>query len=302
MVAILYIAGTLFVSAWMPLNDAILVNAFPEGRRYSRWRAAAERLLRPVRAVVAGVVYATTGFTAALVVVGIGGLAVWLRSRHGCPTSGGPTHLVDADRGRSAATRSGSSSPGRATPSGSRRSCPRSSSRPSLVALGYMAGSTYIGLRMIDLGGGSVDVGLAGSLSAAVEIPGMILAGVVATRFGLRVLFVSSGVILTVIPGSWAVLTDVNLILLTRALVGIGFAGMLVSGVLTMRSPTAVRTAGVGPDPLPGDPVRVRRVRHQRPRWTAVSVGRVPGPVRPVRRARGLRGPRRLGRLRACRT
>jgi MFS family permease len=88
---------------------------------------------------------------------------------------------------------------------------------------------------MIDLGGGSVVVGLAGALSAVVEIPGLILAGIVADRYGLRVLFVASGVILVVIPAAWAVMTDVDLILATRAMVGIGFAGMLVGGVLTMR-------------------------------------------------------------------
>ena len=243
MVAVLYVVGTLFVSAWMPLNDAILVNAFPEGRRYSRWRALLSASYA-LSAVVAGVIYASTGFTAALVLVGIGGLFL----------SAIAPRLPDLGRsvrdGRTANAVGGN--PFGILIAGARDAfriapvLPQILLAIALVALGYMAGSTYMGLRLIELGGGAVDVGLAGSLSAAVEIPGMILAGIVATRFGLRVLFVSSGVILTVIPGSWAVLTDVDLILLTRAMVGIGFAGMLVSGVLTMRSllPSGLQGSG----------------------------------------------------------
>jgi len=242
-VAMLYIAGTLFVSAWMPLNDAILVNAFPEGRRYSRWRALLSASYA-LSAVVAGVLYATTGFTAALVVVGVGGLVLAAIAPR-LPDVGRSAHLAEAERAIGA-------NPFGILIAGARDTfriapvLPQILLAIALVALGYMAGSTYIGLRVIELGGGSVDVGLAGSLSAAVEIPGMILAGVVATRFGLRVLFVWSGVILTVIPGSWAVLTDVDLILVSRALVGIGFAGMLVSGVLTMRSllPSGLQGSG----------------------------------------------------------
>ena len=242
-VAILYIAGTLFVSAWMPLNDAILVNAFPEGRRYSRWRALLSASYA-LSAVVAGVLYASTGYTTALVVIGIGGLVLAVVAPR-LPDPGRSTHRADVDR-------TAGGNPFGILIAGARDAfriapvLPQILLATALVALGYMAGSVYIGLRMIDLGGGAVDVGLAGSLSAAVEIPGMILAGVVATRFGLRTLFVSAGVILTVIPASWAVLTDVNLILLTRALVGIGFAGMLVSGVLTMRAllPSGLQGSG----------------------------------------------------------
>ena len=232
--AILYIVGTLFVSAWMPLNDAILVNAFPEGRRYSRWRALLSASYA-MSAVVAGVLYATTGFTAALVVVGIGGLVLAAIAPR-LPDLGRSARLADMDRRdrrqpvrdphRRGAGRVQDRAGAAADPAGHRARRPRLHGRQHL----YRPADDRT--RRV----ASVDVGLAGSLSAAVEIPGMILAGIVATRFGLRVLFVSSGVILTVIPASWAVLTDVDLILVTRAMVGIGFAGMLVSGVLTMRS------------------------------------------------------------------
>lgn len=243
MVAILYVAGTLFVSAWMPLNDAILVNAFPEGRRYSRWRALMSASYA-LAAVLSGVLYASTGYTTALLVIGIGGLIVAVIAPR-LPDLGRSARPADGER-------TAGSNPFGIIIAGARAAfgiapvLPQILLSIGLVALGYMAGSVYIGLRMIDLGGGAVEVGLAGSLSAAVEIPGMILAGVVATRFGLRVLFVSSGIILAVIPASWAVLTDVNLILLTRALIGIGFAGMLVAGVLTMRTllPSGLQGSG----------------------------------------------------------
>jgi len=242
-VAILYVTGTLFISAWMPLNDALLVNAFPDSRVYSRWRALLS-LSYALTAAVAGVVYTTTGFTAALVAVGIGGLtlaAVALRLPDVAAVDRAPDPT--GSRGRN---------PFAILVAGAREAFGIAPVLPlvllaiMLVVLGYMAGTIYIGLRMIDLGGDALDVGLAGSLSAVVEIPGLVLAGVVAARFGLRVLFVSSGTILAVIPLSWATLTDVSLILATRALIGIGFAGMLVAGVITMRALLPPRLQGTG--------------------------------------------------------
>jgi PPP family 3-phenylpropionic acid transporter len=237
-VAILYVAGTLFMSAWMPLNDALLVNAFPDSRRYSRWRALLS-LSYALTATAGGAIYVRTGYSAALLIVGIGGFALSVIA----------PRLPDvADSGHVPASGSAGGNPLGILVAGAREAFRIAPVLPlillavALVAVGYMAGTIYIGLRMVELGGGALEVGLAGSLSAVVEIPGFIVAGILAARLGLRALFVSSGVILVVIPAAWAVLTDIDLILVTRALVGFGFAGILVSGVITMR---AVLPAGL---------------------------------------------------------
>ena len=103
-----------------------------------------------------------------------------------------------------------------------------------LVHVGVMGGFTFLPLRLVALGGGPGEVALMSGLSAAAEIPAMLLAATVATRIGLRGMFVGSAVLYGACIVSWTVIESTELLIATRALTGIAFAGFVVSIVLTI--------------------------------------------------------------------
>ena len=84
------------------------------------------------------------------------------------------------------------------------------------------------------LGGSPSDVALSSGLAAAAEIPTMLVAARVAQRVGLRGLFVGSALLYAVCLTSWALSDTTIPLIATRALSGIGFAGVLVAVVLTI--------------------------------------------------------------------
>jgi MFS family permease len=116
----------------------------------------------------------------------------------------------------------------------------------TLVFMGIMAGATYISLRISDLGGGAVEVGMANGIGSSAEIPGLILAGWLIARFGARrVMAVSSfGYAVTML--SWIVLVDAGPILLTRFIAGIFFSGLVVAFTLTIAKmlPAGLQSTG----------------------------------------------------------
>ena len=103
-----------------------------------------------------------------------------------------------------------------------------------LVFMGVMAAGTYIPLRIADLGGGAVEVGFANGIGWVAEIPGLILAGWLVTRYGTRSVLLVSSVGFAACMLSWIVLVDAGPIMVTRFASGIFFGGILVSLVLTM--------------------------------------------------------------------
>ena len=115
--------------------------------------------------------------------------------------------------------------------------------RPRLVAvllavifvfMGCMASGTYISLRIADLGGGAVEVGFANGVAWAAEVPGLILAGWLVARLGMRSVLLVSSVGFAACMVSWIVLVDAGPILMTRFASGIFFGGILMSLVLTI--------------------------------------------------------------------
>ena len=103
-----------------------------------------------------------------------------------------------------------------------------------LVFMGVMAAGTYIPLRIADLGGGAVEVGFANGIAWAAEVPGLILAGWLVARFGMRSVLLVSSVGFAACMLSWIVLVDAAPIMVTRFASGIFFGGILLSLVLTM--------------------------------------------------------------------
>lgn len=241
---LLYVVGTTFTAAWMPLNDAITVNVMRDGPGYVRVRLLLS-ISYAVAAAAAGVVYATTGFSAALALVAVGGAAIAIVAI-GLPDV---PRAVLAPHGAAETSRG---APLRGLIGSSMAALDIAPTLPWILVavvlafLGLNAGNTFIGLRLLELGGSSVDVALASSVSAAIEVPAMLAAGAVAARVGLRRLFVGSALIGATGAASWAAADSVGVILVTRSLVGIAFGGMLVAGVLTMRSLLPAELQGTG--------------------------------------------------------
>jgi PPP family 3-phenylpropionic acid transporter len=104
----------------------------------------------------------------------------------------------------------------------------------TLLFVGVIGGFTFLPLRIQSLGGSPSDVALSSGLAAAAEIPTMLLAAGVAQRVGLRGLFVGSALLYAVCLTSWALSDTTILLIATRALSGIGFAGVIVAVVLTI--------------------------------------------------------------------
>ncbi len=116
----------------------------------------------------------------------------------------------------------------------------------TMVFVGVMAATTYITLRITDLGGGPGDVGLANGLGSGAEIPGLILAGWLISRIGARTVLAGGAVGFAVCMLSWVVLVDPLPILATRFLSGIFFSSIFVAYVLTIARmlPAALQSTG----------------------------------------------------------
>ena len=100
--------------------------------------------------------------------------------------------------------------------------------------IGIISGFTFLGLRLVELGGSPSDVALSSGVSAAAEIPAMLLAGQAARRLGLRWIFVGSALLYAACLASWTVLDSPGAIIATRAITGVAFAGVVVGTVLTI--------------------------------------------------------------------
>jgi MFS family permease len=117
------------------------------------------------------------------------------------------------------------------------------SGRPRLVAvlisilllhMGVVAAAMFISLRISDLGGGPIEVGLSNGLGSLAEVPGLIVAGWLASRFGLRAVLLASGAGFAACLASWVFIEETAPILATRFLSGIFFGGIVVAFVLAM--------------------------------------------------------------------
>ncbi len=104
----------------------------------------------------------------------------------------------------------------------------------TLVYMGVMAAGTYMSLRIADLGNGAVGVGLFNGIGWFAEVPGLILAGWLVCRFGIRPILLVSAVGFGACLASFAVLADELPIMVARFVSGIFFGGIVVSFVLTI--------------------------------------------------------------------
>jgi MFS transporter, PPP family, 3-phenylpropionic acid transporter len=102
------------------------------------------------------------------------------------------------------------------------------------IFIGLMGAGTFVSLRLQSLGGGPSTIGFANGLGSSAEVPGLIMASWLVVRYGVRPVLGVSSLGLAVVFASWAVLTDPIVITATKMLIGLCFAGVTVSFVITM--------------------------------------------------------------------
>ena len=262
-IAACVLAFSFFESAWQPLGDAISINAVADRRRdYARIRVLASISFALV-AIGAGQLYDLTGYAPASILFAVCALLMAIAA----------WYVPDIDRADLEAHAPGAATPSVASAGGSH---PRPSRRPrpprwptwrfgstgvalrleprlglvmlavGLVHVGIMGGFTFLPLRLVALGGSPGDIALMSGLSAAAEIPAMLLAATVATRIGLRGMFVGASLLYGACIVSWTVIDTPVLLIATRALTGVAFAGFIVSIVLTIATllPATLQATG----------------------------------------------------------
>ena len=240
-VVLLLLTFWIFESPWQPLVDAITVNAL-RGRDYARVRLFMS-LGFAVATVLSGFLYDRTGYTPAFVLFAMA-TGVMLAATTFVPDVARADLAAHRRRAADAGTMGPSrdSAPARRTwHFGSTGVALRVAPKLGLVLtasamlyVGIISGYTFLPLRIIELGGTPSDVALSAGLSAATEIPAMLVMGALARRFGLRAVFTTSALLYAVSLLSWTVIEVPLVIVGTRILTGAAFAGVTVGIVMTI--------------------------------------------------------------------
>ena len=111
---------------------------------------------------------------------------------------------------------------------------------------GMQAALAFIGIRIVELGGRPSDVALSFSVSALTEIPGLVAAGWMGRRLGLRWLFAISLVLYGACITSWGILPSALAINATRLVTGVAFGSLTAARVLLVPRllPEKLQTTG----------------------------------------------------------
>ena len=95
-----------------------------------------------------------------------------------------------------------------------------------------MGAMIFVTIRIVELGGQPSDVALTFGIASFAEIPGLVLAGWVGRRIGIRWLVVSGMVIYGLCVASWGVLPSPAAINATRVVTGLCFGALAAARVL----------------------------------------------------------------------
>ena len=101
-----------------------------------------------------------------------------------------------------------------------------------LAFAGLQGAGTFVGIRIVELGGKPSDVALSFGVSALFEVPGLMAAGWLGRRIGLRWLFVTSLVLYGLCVASWGILPSALAINATRLVTGLCYGSLLATRVL----------------------------------------------------------------------
>jgi MFS family permease len=234
---LMYLGYAATESAVGPLNDAVAVNALrrPE-REYPAIRLLTSLAFATV-AIACGFLYDRTGYWPSTLLFAILAFALafaagWVPDR---PRA--DLHAYGTRGGRGGAFRVAFAVQPR---------MPGVLLAIMLAYLGIIGGFTFLSLRIVELGGSPSDVALSAGISALAEVPGMILAGRIANRLGIRTLFAGGALVYALCTASWAVLADPLAIVATRAVTGFAFAAIWIAAVLTIQRLLPDRLQGTG--------------------------------------------------------
>jgi MFS transporter, PPP family, 3-phenylpropionic acid transporter len=228
-VAAMFASFTVFAGLFLALGDALAVADLPSPeRQYGALRAHAS-LSFTVGIVAVGFLYSWAGYGAAPVVFLVWAGALFLLVGLVPDRTENAAARVSAEKaGGERADRFGSI--GRAF-----------AVQPRLWAIlavftlafaGLQGALTFIGIRIVELGGQPSDVALSFALSAVTEIPGLVAAGWMGRRFGLRWLFVASLILYGLCIASWGILPSAIAINATRLVTGLSFGSLTAARVL----------------------------------------------------------------------
>jgi MFS family permease len=260
-VVLLILGFAAFESALPPLADALAVNALAGApRAYVRVRLLSS-LGFAGASILAGRLYDDMGYAPASLLFAIAGVAIvvvtqWVPDvgRFRVPPAS------PNDPARSGAGPGGSAGPARPESPIRRRGGTFGlvlGTQPrlrwlllglGLVHVGMLAGFTFLALRILDLGGQASDVALSAGISALAEIPAMALVPRVAARTGIRSVLVAGILLYGLTMASWAFLADPGLIVASRLVSGVAFAGMTIGAVMTIAAllPPELQATGQG--------------------------------------------------------
>ena len=227
--AVLVVGFSIFQSAIQPLSDALaLANVRDRDRDYARIRLLSS-LSFAIVSIACGVVYDRIGYWMTAPIFAVA--AIWIAVS--------VIGLGGASRGH-ARPPAAARRPSRLGTTGEALALqprlPLVLVAIGLIYLGVLASFSYLPLRIIDLGGGPEMVALVAGISALAEVPGMLVAGLVVSRIGLRGLFSASCVAYAACIASWIVLDVPVAIVATRAVTGFAFGGIVVASALTIGS------------------------------------------------------------------
>lgn len=229
LVAAMFASFTVFASLFIGLGDALAIVDLPAPeRQYGALRAHAS-LSFTVGVVAVGVLYSSAGYGTAPAMFLVWTAALLLLVGR-IPDHSGSSKARPGGN-RSADRRGGRfGSPGRAL-----AVQPRLGILLVVFALafaGLQGALTFIGIRIVDLGGNPSDVAVSFGLAAIGEIPGLVAAGWLGRRIGLRWLFVGSLVLYGLCIASWGIVPDALAINATRIVTGLCNGALMAARVL----------------------------------------------------------------------
>jgi len=228
-VAAMFASFTVFASLFIGLADALAVVDLPAPeRQYGALRAHAS-LSFTVGVVAVGFLYSWAGYGAAPAVFLIWACTLlFLVGR--IPDRTAASHLRSS-RHETEGERGGRfGSPGRAF-----AVQPRLWIVLAIFALafaGLQGALTFIGIRIVELGGQPSDVAISFGVAALAEIPGLVAAGWLGRRIGLRWLLVASLLLYGLCITTWGILPYAVAINATRAVTGLCNGSLMAARVL----------------------------------------------------------------------
>ena len=226
------VSFTLFPAMFLALGNALAVGALssPE-RQYGALRALAS-LSFAVGVIVAGLLYDQAGYAAApVVVLGWSVILSLLLARV-------PDRTRDPAVRAAAVAREGDAAGGRfGSISRAFALQPRLWPVLGFLALAYtgiLGATIFVAIRIVELGGQPSDVALTFGIASFAEIPGLVLAGWIIRRVGLRWLILGACVAYGLSIASWGVLPTPIAINVTRVVTGLCFGALAAALVLVI--------------------------------------------------------------------